>query len=128
MKREATLITIAFILLLTTCGAHLKDVVVSAPGAASTKGVAEDQVEFQERTGGTMSIEDVISWFAYELVSTVTNADDQDLTTQASHLDGIRPIQAVNSGDRSSDTDPYRLRARSQFQAPTLSRPRDARQ
>ena len=122
MKRQATLLTIAIIVLLTTCGAYRKDIVVTLPSAPSTKGVADKQVEFQEPTNGILSIEDVISWFAYELLSTVTNTDDHDATTHAWSADREQgPAPAA-------DTDPHRLRARGQFQAPTLSRPRDPRQ
>lgn len=121
MKRQAYILTIAFILILTACGAHLKHIVASVPDRAFVMGASERQAVVQPRTSGTMSFADIISWFAYELISTVTESDDHDITAHASNVEGDQGLdQSGNSAERSPTTDPYGLRARATFRSPTL--------
>jgi|GEM_PF-2937304 len=121
MKRQSVILGIASILLLTTCAGHLKHGVASVPGTASTIGASDRRP--QPRTGADMSFEDIISWFAYELLCTATDSDDQGISAQASNLEADQFLD--QSGDRSGSTvdpDPYHLRARARFQAPALPR------
>lgn len=121
MKRQAFLLTIAFILLLTACGAQLKHIVTSVPDMASSLGSAEDRSIVRPRTGSTISFEGIFSWFAYELLTTVTDADEQDMTAHASNDAGDQGAdRSGNSAGRLSTTDPYGLRDRVTFRAPSL--------
>jgi len=122
MKRQAYLLTIAFILLLTTCGAHLKGVVASIPDTTSAERVPASQAVLPSRTGSMLSIEKIISWFVHELLHTLTDSDDLDIAAHPSHHEGDqRRDRRGNSADRSADPDPYRLRARAQFRTPSLA-------
>lgn len=121
MKRQSLILGIASILLLTTCAGHLKHGVASVPGTASTIG-ASDRYP-QPRTGADVSFEDIISWFAYELLCTATDSDDHGISAQVSNLEADQFLDHSGDSDGSTvDPDPYRLRARARFQAPALPR------
>ena len=121
MKRKSLILGIASILLLTTCAGHLKHGVASVPGTASTIGASDRHP--QPRTGADMSFEDVISWFAYELLCTATDSDDHGVSAQATNPEADKLLDQSGDSDGSTvDPDPYRLRARARFQAPALPR------
>jgi hypothetical protein len=127
MKRQATLLTIAFILLLTACGAHIKHSMASVPASTTTMAVTEPSTIVQPRTGSTISIQDIISWFAYELLSTVTDRDD-DFTAHIFKNDGdLHPDRSGSNADGAADPDPYRIRTKAQFRAPVFPGATDAR-
>lgn len=121
MKRQSLILGIVSVLLLTTCAGHLKHGVASVPGTAST--ISASDRHSQSRNGAFISFEEIISWFAYELLCTATDSDDHGITAQASNLEADQFLD--QSGDRNGRTvepDPYHIRARARFQAPALPR------
>ena len=121
MKRQALLLAIAFLLMLTMCGAHVRRMVTSAPDKAPTVGASAPLPLPEPPVDADRSFKDTFSWFAYGLLSTVTDGDDHGITAQAEDEEGDHdPDRSGSNNDSDVDPDPHQLRARAQFRAPTL--------
>lgn len=121
MKRQVYMLAIAFILMLTMCGAHVRRIVASAPAKAPTVGASARLPLPEPRVDADLSFEDVLSWFVHDLLRTVTDSEAQGITAEATDIEvGQAHDRSGNNNDGLVDTDPYRLRARAQFQAPAL--------
>lgn len=117
MKRHAYLLTIAFLLMLTMCGAHLKGGMASAPGTMSTAEVVERRPFIGSRADANMSFGDILSWLAGGLLRSAAANSDDAIVDQGSDVQ-VDPVLDRSGDDSGSDRDPYRLRARFQFQTP----------
>lgn len=117
MKRHAYMLTIAFLLMLTMCGAHLKGGLASAPGTMSTAEVLERRPFSGSRSEANLSFGDILSWLAGGLLRTATANGDDAIVDQGSGVQAD-PVLDRSGDDSGSDRDPYRLRARSQFRTP----------
>lgn len=121
MKRQVYMLAIAFILMLTMCGAHVLRIVASAPAKAPTVGASARLPLPEPRVDADLSFEDVLSWFVHDLLRTVTDSEAQGITAEATDIEvGQAHDRSGNNNDGNVDTDPYRLRARAQFRAPSL--------
>ena len=121
MKRQVYMLAIAFILMLTMCGTHMRHTVASSPERTSTGGVSAPLTLPETLVDANLSFEDVLSGFVYDLLHTVTDSEAQGVTAEVTDIEvGHAPGRSGNSNDGNVDTDPYRLRARAQLRAPSL--------
>jgi hypothetical protein len=113
MKRQAYMLALAFILMLTMCGAHLKGGQAAAPATTSTAEVVDQRPFFASRTDANISFGHILSWFAGGLLRTATANADDAIADQGpdAEADPV-PDRSANGNSGADDKDPYRLKAR----------------
>jgi hypothetical protein len=122
MKRQGTLLILASVLMLITCGAYRtnKLTVASSPEPAMVP--ADHPLLLQRSTGSSITFKDVFARCVAGLLGRVTankaNSSAADGSVATADQGGAR---SANRADGSADPDPYRLRARAQFRTPSLA-------
>lgn len=129
MEQRALFSAIAFALLLMACSEHSDLIVAHSPNEASTIHAADRSVDGQQRPVNTVELQDIISWLAYSLLSTVGSEDAPGIAASAPPTAGDqRTDGSDNRDDGSANADPWALRDRAALRSPALPKALDPRQ
>ena len=119
----------AFALLLMACSEHSNLIVAHSPNGAYTIQPADRSADGQQRSENTVELQDIISWLAYSLLSTVGSEDAPGIAASAPPTAGDqRTDGSDNRDDGSVNADPWALRDRAALRSPALPSALDPRQ